>query len=241
MLAVTILTHNDNHLLFYTLKQLFSNTNFNDSKITFFVLLQSCSKAFVKATEYLFKSNCKCKYNIINEESNLGVSKANNKLAEFTKEFKYVLHLEDDWILHVEPNSENTIDTPSGSNRNKVSPSDKVAKTLFSNRKEWLNHCLKYLENTIEAPSGSKTEFSNRNNDISTVALRKYGSDKEKEQYGWTRCIPYYCHKYKDNFNYQNKLKNEIEIFSDNGSYKITEIENYLFTFNPTIRRNEDY
>ena len=214
MLAVTILTHNDNHLLFYTLKQLFNNTNFNQDSTgnvsatgnvpvtTFFVLLQSCSKAFVKATEYLFKSNDtidssnrKFKYNIINEESNLGVSKANNKLADFTKDYKYVFHLEDDWIL-------------------------------YKSDREWLNNCIYYLET---------------NNDISTIALRKYGNDQEKYQYGWTRTIPYTCHQFKDNFNYQTKLKNEIDIFSTTFPFKMTEIEHYLFTFNPTIRRNKDY
>jgi hypothetical protein len=42
---------------------------------------------------------------------------------------------------------------------------------------------------------------------ISTIALRKYGNEREKWQYGWSRTIPYICHTHKNNFNYQSKLQ----------------------------------
>ncbi len=87
---------------------------------------------------------------------------------------------------------------------------------LLSEDKRWLHECYTRM---IENPW------------LATVALRRYGSDKEKWQYGWTRTIPYVCHTHKDNFNYQDKLKD-----TDNVNFK--SIDNFLFTFNPVLRNN---
>ena len=186
MIALTFLTHNDNYLLLYNLRRFIDNTDLTNYKPIFYILLQDCSKSFVNSIENIFNSYYINDYNII-IENNIGLSKSNNLLTKLTKDFKYVLHIEDDWVL-------------------------------YDTNKEWLNNCINFLET---------------NQNISTIALRKYSSEKEKHMYGWTRTIPYMCHKYKDNFNYQNKLSNKIDNF--------TEIINYLFTFNPVIRRNKDY
>ena len=90
---------------------------------------------------------------------------------------------------------------------------------LITDNKDWLIECYDRIDSK---------------NQISTIALRKYGSDREKWQYGWTRTIPYLCHIHQNNFNYSEKLKD-----TDNPKFK--EIDHFLFTFNPVIRRNEDY
>ena len=74
---------------------------------------------------------------------------------------------------------------------------------------------------------------------ISTIGLRKYFDNDEKWHYGWTRTIPYYCHKNKDNFNYQKKMENSHQL-NMNG-LKFQHVPKFLYTNNPCIRRNVDY
>jgi glycosyltransferase involved in cell wall biosynthesis len=212
--AITSLTHNDNYLFLHTLSNFLCNTNFKLDNIHnfthnlhFYILLQNCSKAFTNAIhstiKYYNQPNFNLSFHILEESSNLGIAKANNKLAELTKDFTFVLHLEDDWIL-----------SPTLLNKNK-------------DYKNWLLHSLHFLL---------------KNPNVSTFVLRKYNSETEKYKYGWTRNIPYMCHTYKDNFNYQNKCINPTTIFTDfNTGYNVIQIEHFLFTFNPVIRRNKDY
>lgn len=206
-LSVTFLTHNDNYLFLHTLTCFLRNTNFNldalgsmNKEIRVYILLQNCSKAFINAVHCTIRSYGaqapNLSFSVVEEESNLGIAKANNKLADLTKNSTFVLHLEDDWILQKE-------------------------------RKNWLIHSLHFLTNNPKA---------------STFALRKYSSEQEKHQYGWTRHINYVCHSFKDNFNYQTKCKDPATITTDfSTEYSVTRIEHFLFTFNPVIRRNADY
>ena len=202
MLGITILSYDDNHILFSTLKALFENTNFSKiSPVYFFILNQKCSKSYNKTTEHLFKTLSSpyehIKVEFIFFDENLGLSKANNILYEKSKDCEFVLHLENDWIL-------------------------------LPTNKDWLYVCLSMFK---------------YNKSYSTISLRKYGSEREKYQYGWTRTIPYICHKYKDNFNYIEKISKEPYVTYDhNGtSFYFYKIDHFLFTFNPCIRRNKDY
>lgn len=196
-IAFTFLSHNDNEILIYALKQFVKNTTF-DFPCDLHVLIQSCSKAFILSLESLLVhfnktvNNLKCILHT--EKQNLGVSKANNMLYNITKNYEYVIHLEDDWFL--------------------------------LGKKNWLTTCIKFMDD---------------NRDVSTIALRKYGSEKEKHDYGWTRTIPYVCHTHKDNFDYQNKLGVKKVVMYNNELLMFTEIKHFLFTFNPTVRRNSDY
>jgi len=206
-LSITFLSYNDNPLLFSTFKQFIENTNFKNiiSTTVINILVQSCSKSYVKTIENICvlynkdpSYNIKC---VLHTEENMGVSKANNYLYNLTKHFKYVLHIEDDWIIH---------------------PSKIITK-------DWLKLCIHFLEN---------------NEDVSTIALRAYGNSDEEYRYGWSRTIPYLCHEHKDNFNYKDKLINTKLLFSNEeelGAIRMIEIKNFLFTFNPVIRRNKDY
>jgi len=192
-IAITFLSHNDNEILIFAIKELIKNTIFH-MECHIHILLQCCSKSYILSIENLLVefnktiNNIKCILHT--EKENVGVSKGNNILYNLTKNYKYVIHLEDDWFI-------------------------------ISN-KDWFKTCIKFME---------------ENENVDTLALRKYVSEKEKYDYGWTRTIPYYCHKHTDNFNYQNKLGNKIQIEDS----EFTEIKHFLFTFNPTIRRNKSY
>lgn len=197
-LSITFLSYNDNELLLHTMKEFFNNTKFNDIEFDVHILIQNCSRAYIMSIEALCKSY---PYKIIlhTEDANLGVSKANNFLFNVTRNSKYVLHIEDDWIL-------------------------------YQTNPHWLHTCIQRIEN---------------NDSLSTIALRRYGTDDEKHSYGWSRNIPYMCHKYKDNFNYKDKLGDtEKEMVFDGENFisgDFTPIKHFLFTFNPAIRRNIDY
>lgn len=90
--------------------------------------------------------------------------------------------------------------------------------------KNWLDTCLQFL---------------NKNPSVATLFLRKYIDEDEKFRYGWTRTIPYYAHKNRDNFNYRDKMINSDIQYLNN--IKFQHIPKFLFTFNPTIRRNYIY
>ena len=89
-----------------------------------------------------------------------------------------------------------------------------------STNKDWLNCSISLLENKP---------------DISFVFLRKYLSEKEKWQYGWTRNIPYLCFKHGDSFNYQEKMRSTSPFIYNNLQFQI--IPRWLYTFNPVISR----
>jgi glycosyltransferase involved in cell wall biosynthesis len=195
--AITFLSHNDNEILIHSIKQFFNNTNFW-FPVDIHVLIQCCSKAFTLSVENILvdfnknKNNIKCILHT--EKNNLGVSRANNTLYNYTRDYEYVIHLEDDWFLIGD--------------------------------KDWLEAVIKFMD---------------QNKEVSTIALRKYGSEQEKSNYGWTRNIPYVCHTHKDNFDYQNKLGNKKVLMNKNEVSVFTEIKHFLFTFNPTVRRNNHY
>jgi len=92
--------------------------------------------------------------------------------------------------------------------------------------KNWLRVCVDYLSNS----------------DVSTLFLRRYGSEEEKHKYGWTRHIPYVCHTHPNNFNFITKLETPMSfLFDEKEELIFTGIKDFLFTFNPCIRKNSDY
>ncbi len=196
MFGITFLTHNDNESLLYVLQHFMEYTNLEGLEVVIHILAQCCSDSYKRALETLTQ-NLKNNFQLHFIEENVGISRGNNMLYNFTKECEFVLHLEDDWFIHPETS------------------------------KNWLKHCIEYLE---------------INRDVSTISLRKYGSEKEKHQYGWTRTIDYTCHQHKNNFNYHTKLGDPIESITKNYElYMMREIKEFLLTFNPHIRRNSDY
>ena len=74
---------------------------------------------------------------------------------------------------------------------------------------------------------------------VDIVFLRKYISDEEKHQYGWTRHIPYRCFQGRQHFNYANSMKTTIPFkYRD---FTFQRIQDFMYTNNPTFFRVEAY
>lgn len=200
MFAVTTLTCNDRNTIFKTIAAFVLNTDIS-KKIDWFIFAQGCSEPFLASLKKLtekIEAEKNVQFHLTASEKNLGLSKGSNVLAEQTKDYKYVLNLEDDWIL--------------------------LGKDVTNIEKEWLDLCLQFLEEDEK---------------VSTLFLRKYHDSGEKARYGWSKGIPYQCHKHKDNFNWKEKMKGSLKVYYHGIIFQ--EIPHFLFTFNPCIRRNEDY
>jgi hypothetical protein len=199
--AITFLTHNNGPQLASCLRDFFAKTQISElptQSVTVHVLIQGCSTEYTDIIRNLCQ-NLETTYSVavhVHEYAeNLGLSKANNRLYELTKDDTYVLHMEDDWFA-------------------------------YETDPKWLQAALTRMQ---------------ANPTLSTIALRKYGSEKEKWDYGWTRTIPYNCHVHPGNFNYANKLGEPIVWHVGSSEFCFRLIEHFLFTFNPVIRRNADY
>lgn len=101
--GITILTYNNNEILFSTIRHLIENSNFSQFEgVELHILAQCCSKAYIKSLESVCKAydiHNKLKLILHTTEENMGVSKGGNFLYEQTKKFNIVLQLEDDWVL----------------------------------------------------------------------------------------------------------------------------------------------
>lgn len=191
MFAITTISCNDRQTLFKTIEMFLQNTHYD--KLNWYIYLQGNTEKYIDKFKQYIQNFDNIIFHLIINEKNIGLSKGVNELNENVKEYKYVLHIEDDWACLAE-------------------------------NKNWLNTCLNFME---------------IHTDISTLYLRKYSNNEEKFQFGWTRNIKYQCHKYKDNFNYAEKMKKSHIIMYE--EIKFQHIPKCLFTFNPTIRRNKDY
>jgi len=98
----------------------------------------------------------------------------------------------------------------------------KLMKHLTPN-KDWLLSCLKFMEQKQE---------------VSTVFLRHYSTEKEKAQYGFSKKLNYLCFKF-ENFNYEEKMKDAKRIEFEGMTF--THLRHYLYSNNPHICRNADY
>jgi hypothetical protein len=88
----------------------------------------------------------------------------------------------------------------------------------------WFNDCVSYLDT---------------HPDVSTLFLRKYKSEKEKWDYGWTRSIWYMCFQHPHPFEYATKMKDHPIV-----TYKrlqLRRIPEFLYSANPTLFRFGDY
>jgi hypothetical protein len=89
---------------------------------------------------------------------------------------------------------------------------------------DWLFDCRTYLQT---------------HQDVSTLFLRKYLSDHDKYQYGWSRNIHYRCFVHPNPFNYVEKIKNQVK--EEYKSLTFRRIPEFLYSANPTIFRLQDY
>lgn len=209
VLALTTLCCNDRRTLFPTLLSIIKRTNLPVCK--WYILTQGCSESFLKNVDRTLNfiknetqsqespnSNTRVEFELLTYKENLGLSKAANILAEKTKHFKYVMHIEDDWLC--------------------------LPTTVTGLSRNWLSNCLAFLE---------------QNPSVSTIFLRKYADEADKHKYAWNRYVRYTTHKFPNNYNYSEKMRRCPKVvFAD---IILQEIPDFLFTFNPCIRRNADY
>lgn len=90
--------------------------------------------------------------------------------------------------------------------------------------RSWLITCLELLE---------------KEKNVSTIFLRSYATDAEKQRYGWSRTIPYKTVSKCEPLGYEIKMKKTKPFETDNIIFQ--EIPEFLFTFNPCIYRRCDY
>ena len=135
MLAITFLTYNDKELLFPTLHTFFQTTII-PINTNIYILAQNASKSFIKQLQFIitsFQKNLESldiKINIYQSE-NLGLSKANNYLFSLTEKHEFVLHIEDDWLIH--PDTD----------------------------KHWLLNCLEFMKTNSDTSTISLRKFMN--------------------------------------------------------------------------------
>jgi len=196
--CITTLSCNDRKTLIPTIRAFLKETEMPD-KWKWWILIQGCSCTYIdEIISYLKSLDNNDRFNLLISETNLGLSKGNNILIQATQNYKYILHLEDDWIC--------------------------LPPSITGVSKNWLTTCLQFLDQHPE---------------VSTLFLRKYATPQEKFKFAWNRHIKYKCHKYTDNFNFSKKMEGSpIEYVNE---IKFQQIPQFLFTFNPCIRRNEDY
>jgi hypothetical protein len=75
--------------------------------------------------------------------------------------------------------------------------------------------------------------------DVDIVYLRKYTTDPEKYQYGWTRHIPYVCFQGRLRFNYAEGMK-KTQPFQYQG-HRFQQIPEFMYTNNPCLFRISAY
>lgn len=211
--CITTLCCNDRKTLFAVLTAFSIRTKIPDGTV-WTLLLQGCADSFVEKVKELSEKikvnqNYCLRFEFLVYKENMGLSRGMNTLAEKTKHFKYILHVEDDWLCL--PHKITSVDW------------------------NWLFLCLRFLRSRPE---------------VSTIYLRKYVDAAEKQKFAWTKHAFYNCHTHKDNFNYADKMKFKPKIKyaiedqiekGNNVTASFQEIPTFLFTFNPCIRRNEDY
>jgi GT2 family glycosyltransferase len=190
---------NDRKTIFRLIRSVVENTQ--SIQLNWTILAQGCSEKHIEELQTFIQtqeSSSTIKFRIHSVKENLGCGKGHDLLAKLTKEYYYIVLLEDDWFFN-------------------------KSKQNLSTETNWLIDCV---------------SFMNSHPHVSTIYLRKYNNDEEKNKSGWGRSFNYTCHRYNgENFNYRKKL-GEIEMF--NGK-EFRQIKNFLFTFNPHIRHNRDY
>ncbi len=193
--TIATLTCNDRESLFLTIESFCKNTNIN---CDWHIFLQGCTGEYLNRVTQFIEQFKNVQFHLKTHQTNLGLSKGQNVIADMVKEYEYVLQLEDDWYC--------------------------LPEKITGLSKEWLETCLQFLE---------------KNKHVSTLYLRKYVDEMEKFKYAWTRHVEYKNHVYKKNFNYAKKMEgSDTRVFQE---IKFQHIPQFLFTFNPCIRRNTDY
>lgn len=75
--------------------------------------------------------------------------------------------------------------------------------------------------------------------EIDIIYYRKYMTDQERWQYGWSRHIPYICFQGRLRFNYAESMKRTQPFMYKNHTFQ--QIPEFMYTNNPCLFRVEAY
>lgn len=82
-------------------------------------------------------------------------------------------------------------------------------------------------------------ELMNEQSQIDIIYYRKYQTDQECWQYGWTRHIHYMCFQGRLRFNYAESMKGTIPF--EYKKHMFQQIPEFMYTNNPTLYRVSSY
>lgn len=155
-ICITTITNNNKEVLIHMILSFLNNTILPDN-INWYILIQGYSNEYLNYFNKIVDI-IKEKYNIniilLLKTINLGLSNGFNILVEKTKHFKYILHIEDDWISLPNINKKWLIDSLS------LLDSNTTISTIL---------LRKYLDNKEKSKYGwnshlNYTIFKNKNN-----------------------------------------------------------------------------
>lgn len=99
-ICITTITHNNKEILIDTIFSFLNNTILPNN-INWYILLQGYSSQYLERFNIIIdilQKNYSINIIPLLQINNLGLSKGFNLLVDHTKKYKYILHIEDDWI-----------------------------------------------------------------------------------------------------------------------------------------------
>ena len=99
-ICITTITHNNKDILIDTILSFLNNTILPNN-INWYILLQGYSSQYLERFNIIIdmlQKNYSINIIPLLQINNLGLSKGFNLLVDHTKNYKYILHIEDDWI-----------------------------------------------------------------------------------------------------------------------------------------------
>jgi len=94
--CVTLVTCNNRNTTEKVIKSFIDNTNIDVEKLNFYVYVQGCTDYYISSLKSIEHPNIK--FHWIIKEKNSGLTLAMNELNDLSKNYKYTMFLEDDWI-----------------------------------------------------------------------------------------------------------------------------------------------
>ena len=166
-LAITTITCNNRVTIFPTVETFLDSnrTKFEGLSIDWFILLQGCNQDHIEKLDELLENYSEThpmiNFELLVYKKNLGLSKGNNILAEKTKNYKYVLHIEDDWIT--------------------------LTKNVTGSGNHWLKSSMEFMEEHPETSTLFLVKFPNGSKHKSWNQIVHYNTFKHNDNFDYLR------------------------------------------------------
>jgi len=176
-LALTTVTYNDRFTLPKVVTAFFNGTNV-PAETKWYMVLQNCSDDF--ANEIIELCKDKITLVMIRFAKNIGLSKAMTYVIEQTKYFKYILNIEDDWILLPCQRKDKDWLTTCVSFMEEQKHTSTIFLRAYANDKEkkqygwtrhigYVNHCFPDNFNYCQKMKEANTTIEHKNNDFALI------------------------------------------------------------------------